>query len=412
MSEVLFTVVAILICIIAEGFFSGSEIGVVSADRLRLRHEAANGSKGAKLALKMLEKPEWLLSTTLVGTNISVVTNTTLATALVVSLFGASYSWLAVVFVAPLNWVLGEIVPKSVYQQRANEITPRAIFLLKFFSYVFYPILLVFSIITRFLTRMVGSGESGIFTLREQLISMLHMSGPEGNVTPEQSKMIRQMFKFSDTPVIQAMVPLVDVISVDRSASCAEARELALQSGHKTLVVIDQRVDNVIGMVHTLELLGLDDETPVEAYIRPVKYVGGSKSARELLDDLRHLDDSMAVLVNEFGSARGIVRATDIMQLIVSEYHDEHQLTDDDKDSIRKIAETVYIVNGNVNLDFLNDRLGIETKAGDYSTLAGYLLQKLPDIPGAGVSIQSHDITYTIEESTERRIEKVRITLP
>ncbi len=109
-----------VICLIAEGFFSGSEIGVVSADRMKLRHEAAKGSKGAQLALEMLQKPEWLLSTTLVGTNIAVVTNTTMATALMIQLFGPAYSWLAVVLVAPLIWVFGEIVPKSVFQQRAD----------------------------------------------------------------------------------------------------------------------------------------------------------------------------------------------------------------------------------------------------------------------------------------------------
>ena len=97
---------------------------MVSADQMKLRHEAAKGSRGAKLALEMLKKPEWLLSTTLVGTNIAVVTNATMATALMIYLFGDQGSWLAILLVAPLIWVFGEIVPKSVFQQRANTITP------------------------------------------------------------------------------------------------------------------------------------------------------------------------------------------------------------------------------------------------------------------------------------------------
>ena len=113
--EIAISLIIMVIALITEGFFSGSEIGVVSADRLKLRQEAAKGSSGAKLALSMLNKPEWLLSTTLVGTNISVVTNTTVATALMITLFGPDYSWLAVVIVAPLIWVFGEIVPKSVF---------------------------------------------------------------------------------------------------------------------------------------------------------------------------------------------------------------------------------------------------------------------------------------------------------
>ncbi len=138
--EIPLTLLIMLICLIAEGFFSGSEIGIVSADRMKLRHQAAKGSKGAKLALEMLKNPEWLLSTTLVGTNIAVVTNTTMATALMIQLFGAGYSWLAVVIVAPLIWVFGEIVPKSVFQQQADIITPRAIFVLKACSILFFPI--------------------------------------------------------------------------------------------------------------------------------------------------------------------------------------------------------------------------------------------------------------------------------
>ena len=97
--EILVTIIVMILCLIMEAFFSGSEIGVVSADQMKLRHEAAKGSKGAALALKMLKKPEWLLSTTLVGTNIAVVTNTTMATALMITLFGEQYSWLAVVLV-------------------------------------------------------------------------------------------------------------------------------------------------------------------------------------------------------------------------------------------------------------------------------------------------------------------------
>ena len=140
-----------VLCLIAEGFFSGSELGVVSADRMKLRHDAAKGSRGARLALEMLEKrPEWLLSTTLVGTNIAVVTNSTIATALMISLFGEAGSWLAVILVAPLIWVFGEIVPKSVFQQRADTITPYVIYVLRFFSILFWPILVVFVTLSKF----------------------------------------------------------------------------------------------------------------------------------------------------------------------------------------------------------------------------------------------------------------------
>ena len=143
--DIFTTSLIIVFCLLLEGFFSGSEIGVVSADQIKLRHRAAKGSKGARLALKMLEKPEWLLSVTLVGTNISVVTNTTMITALMLHLFGENGSWVAVLVAAPLIWIFGEIVPKSVFQQKSDVLTPYVIFVLRFFSYLFYPILIIFS---------------------------------------------------------------------------------------------------------------------------------------------------------------------------------------------------------------------------------------------------------------------------
>lgn len=413
MEEILFTLLAMIVCLIAEGFFSGSEMGVVSADRFRLRHEAAKGSKGAKLALNMLEKPEWLLSTTLVGTNISVVTNTTLATALAVNLFGSSYSWLAVVIVAPLIWIFGEIIPKSVFQQKANEITPKAIFIIKFCSYLFYPILFVFSLLTKLLAKLLGAGNHhSIFTLREQIISMLHLSEPQGDVSAEQNKMIRQMFQFSETKAVQTMIPLVNVIGINKSANCGETRELASATGYRNLLVYDQRVDNIIGMIHSLKLLGINPEEPLAPHISPVRYVSGSKMARELLDELRHSDDTIAVVVNEFGSASGIITATDIMQLIVFEYQDEFNRKGNVADLVNKISDKEYLVDANIDLRYLYDGLGIEVSKGNYSTLAGYLLQKFSDIPTQGSQIKSHDITYTIESATERKLEKIRVQLP
>ena len=140
--DALLTIILILAFLLMEGFFSGSEIGVVSADQIELRHDAAKGSRGARLALEMLKKPEWILSTTLVGTNIAVVSNTTIATAWIIELFGEQNSWLAIVFIAPLIWVFGEIVPKSIFQQRANTITPRAIFMLRLASYLYFTLYL------------------------------------------------------------------------------------------------------------------------------------------------------------------------------------------------------------------------------------------------------------------------------
>ena len=408
--EILVALLIMAVALTMEGFFSGSEIGVVSADRLKLRQQAAKGSRGAKLALSMLEKPEWLLSTTLVGTNISVVTNTTVATALMIHLFGPDYSWLAVVVAAPLIWVFGEIVPKSVFQQKANEITPHAVYILKFFSFVFYPILVIFSFLTRHLTRLVGEKKSNIFTLREQIISMSHMSEPGDEVAPGQGKMIRRMFRFSETPATQVMVPLIDVVGVDKSATCDDAIRFAAESAHRNLVVYDRRIDLIVGMVHSLELLDVDPECPLQPYIRPVRYVGGTKNVQSLLQELRKTDEGLAVVVDEYGTAKGIVTAEDIMEEVVSEMQDEFDRGRGFIPKVEKLGEKDYLVSGRIELEQLNEKLGISIRKGSYQTLAGFLLEKSHEIPPEGTFIISHGRIYTISKRTDTVIEEVRIT--
>jgi CBS domain containing-hemolysin-like protein len=408
--EILIPLFIMLLSLISEGFFSGSEIGIVSADRLKLRQKASKGSNGAKLALRLLEKPEWLLSTTLVGTNIAVVTNTTVATALMIELFGEEYSWLAIMFVAPLIWIFGEIVPKSVFQQKSNEITPVLAYILRFFSILFYPILLIFSFLTRQFTKLVGEKKSNIFTLREQIISMLHLSEPGGEVHPAQGKMIRHMFRFSETPAIHVMVPLIDVVSVDKTALCRGTIRLATSSARSNLLVHDQRVDRVVGMVRTLELLGVDREQPITQFIRPVKYISGGKNVQHLLQELREIDETFAVVVDEFGAARGIVTIEDIMEEVVSDMYDEFDAERGVARRVRKLGDQDFLVSGRIERQQLKDELGIRLRTGEFATLAGYLLEKTHNVPPEGTIIKSHGINYSIKKATDSAILEVRVT--
>ncbi len=411
MSDIALTVLIMAICLIAEGFFSGSEIGVVSADRMKLRHEAAKGSRGARLALAMLGKPEWLLSTTLVGTNIAVVTNTTMATALMIQLFGASYSWLAVVLVAPLIWVFGEIVPKSIFQQRADTITPKVIYALKFFSYLFYPILLVFSFLTRMLAWAVGDkSKQNPFTLREEIFTMMQMTAEESDIAPIEQTMIRRLFDFGETTAREVMTPLIDVVGIEQDKTCAEAVRLTRDKSHKRMPVYANRVDQVVGVLNSLDLLGLGGDTPIKPHIRQVDYVPGAKPIQDLLLEMRRESYLLAVVVDEFGGAEGIVSIEDILEEVVEDIQDEYDTNETATQWIRKQGEHDYLVSARVDLVSIKEQLGIELPDGEYASLSGFLLDKARDIPPKGAVVKYKSILFTIQNATPRAIQEVRIT--
>jgi CBS domain containing-hemolysin-like protein len=387
--DIALTLLVMVLCLIAEGFFSGSEIGVVSSDRMQLRHDAAKGSKGARLALKMLEEPEWLLSTTLVGTNIAVVTNTTMATALMMQLFGPAWSWLAVVLVAPLIWV----------------------FVLRAASYLFSPILLVFSSLARLLSKLVGGGikDQNPFTLREEIQSMVRMSADQSDIEPMEQGMIRRLFNFSETTAREVMMPLIDVAAVEADASCAAAVRVATESSHARIPVYAERVDQIIGVLDTLELLGVDGDAPIRPFVKSVSYVAPGKSIRDLLLAMRQAGQQLCVVVDEFGGAEGIVSIEDILEEVVEDIRDEYDSSEQITQWIKRLGDNSYLVSARIDLDDLADSLDIALPKGRYATLAGFLLDKAKEVPKPGTTIKYQRIRFTVQRATERVIEEVKI---
>ncbi|MDX1484767.1 MAG: hemolysin family protein [Alphaproteobacteria bacterium] len=410
--DILATVLIIAACLAAEAFFSGSEIAIVSADKLKLRHAAANGSRGASLALSMLERPEWLLSTTLVGTNICIVTNTTVATGAAIYWLGQGYGWVAVAVVTPLIWIFGEIVPKSVFQQRADTITPIAVFALRIAHFLFWPILWVFAFLTRALSWVAGDGDAkNPFTMREEIRTLVEMSSPGGDILPEERSMIRRVFRFSEVTAGEIMVPLIDVVGIDRKASSQEAIQVAVDSAHKRLPVFDQRVDKIVGTLDVLDLLSEDPEAPVAPFVRPVRCFAASKSIEELFMEFAH-SDMIAVVVDEFGGAEGIVTLEDILEEVVGELEDEFDEAVVAESMIRHAGKNRYLVSARAPVDDVNEAVGTSLPEGDYETLGGFLISLTGEIPVQGQVIEYEGFTFTILRATEQAVQEVRIVVP
>jgi CBS domain containing-hemolysin-like protein len=314
--------------------------------------------------------------------------------------------------VAPLIWVFGEIVPKSVFQQRADEIAPRAIFLLRFFSYLFSPILVVFSFLARLLGRLLGGGKGAQnpFTLREEIKTMMQMSATEGDIEPIEQDMIRRLFNFGETSVHEIMMPLIDVAMVERGASCAEARKIAIETSHARIPVYQERVDQVMGVIDTLELLGVEEDEPIRPFIKQVTYVPGGKSIHDLLVEMRRAGELLTVVVDEFGGAEGIVSIEDILEEVVEEIQDEYDEAEPDIRLIQRQEDGSLVVNARVDLSDLSEELKIELPKGRYSSLAGFLLEKAGEIPPVGSTIKYQGISFTILHGSIRSIEEVKIS--
>jgi putative hemolysin len=222
---ILMLIAAIVILLVIKGFFSGSEIALVNSDKVKLTARANQGHRGSKEVLNLFKTPDVMLGTTLVGTNIATVALTTLVTVLFLDLFGEHGDVYAFLVFTPILLILGEIVPKSIFQQKSDVVAPIAIYPLKIFSMLFYPVIIIFSRIARLFARLLGGSkvEQNLFITREQIRSVVEMTERTSSVDAFDRGRIRRVIRFSETTVGEAMIPISEVTAIDHTRGIMRA---------------------------------------------------------------------------------------------------------------------------------------------------------------------------------------------
>ena len=410
-----------IILLLLKGFFSGSEIALVNADKIKLRHAAKQGNRGAELAMKLLQKPEVLLSTTLVGTNISTIALTTIGTLLMIDLLGARGDLYAFLLYTPLFLVLGEIVPKSVYQQKTSVLTPVIIFPLSWSARLFYPVIFVFSRVARFCARLVGAGrtEQTLFITREQFRTLVDVAEQSAALSESNRGRIRRVIRFADTTVAEAMVPIAQVICLDRDKigkkSTRTAVDIVRKHGFNRLPVFENNTSNITGIVTltTWDMLALHaNEKPMSGMIKPALYVAPNQTIDSLLPELRQREDHMAIVVNEFGSAIGMITMEDIVEEVLGEIdvgYDFEEYQPKRRHEFSRIGDDVFLMDARVSISEANEVLGINLPAREFHTLGGLIMARLRRIPREGDYIVELGYRLTVIEATERALIKLRV---
>jgi putative hemolysin len=408
---------AMVVFLLLKGFFSGSEIALVNSDKLKLRHKAREGDKGARLVLKLFETPDVILGTTLVGNNIATVVFTTIGTMAMIGAFGDAGDLYAILLLTPLALILGEVVPKSVYQHTSDLIAPIIIHPLRWFSFLFYPVIFIFSRVARFAARLVGGGaaQQNVFINREQLRSVLEMAERGSNVDSFDRVRIRRAIRFSETLVGEAMVPVGEIVAIGRNQTTGDAIDLVRRFGYNRLPVYEGNTSNVVGIC-TLNTWVLMDDTladhPLQELTNPALYVSALQTIDQLLPTLRSREDHMAIVVNEFGSCIGMITMEDIIEEVVGEIdvgYDFEEYLPRRRRIFEMLDESTYLMSARLPISEANDVLGIDLTPSEAHTLGGMVMTRLRHIPHAGEYVVESGYRFTVQTASERAIEKLRV---
>ena len=401
-------ILILVVCILVEGFFSGSEIALVNADKFRLALAVDAGSRRALSALHMVKHPAKFFATTLLGTNICTVTGSVVTTLFIIDRFGASYAALAILY-WPFTLILGELVPKSIYQYYADKIVMRVAPVLFGASVVLYPIIWLLSKFTDKLLGTVAKRESTEPSIsREELEIILDVGHPEkSDMQLMERTMISRIFDLADKRIKNIMTPLVDVVAIPISSSRDEASSILEKQGFSRIPVYEGRVFNVVGVLEGFELLFGKKDASVKELSRPAFYVPEEMPLDELLLAMKRKGEQIAVAVDEYGGATGLVTAEDLLEEVVGEIRDEH---DESATPYVRLGWHHYLINGRMEIDDVNEKLKLDIPLGDYKTIAGFMIHKLEKIPKVGENFQSGQFIFTVRRATERAVIDIEVS--
>jgi len=407
----------IVILLLIKGFFSGSEIALVNSDKVKLTARANQGHRGSKEVLNLFKTPDVMLGTTLVGTNIATVALTTLVTVLFIDLFGERGDVYAFLVFTPILLVLGEIVPKSVFQQKSDVVAPIAIYPLKIFSIIFYPIIIIFSRIARLFARLLGGGkvEQNLFMTREQIRSVVEMTERTSSVDAFDRGRIRRVIRFSDTTVGEAMIPISEVTAINSNRGIMRAIATVRRMGYNRLPVYKGNISNITGIATLTTWDLMEKSTTLKQLadvVKPAQYVLQFQTIDELLPILRQREDHMAVVVDEYGSATGIITMEDIVEEVVGDIdvgYDFEEYLPRRKKVFETLEDDTHLVDSRLSVSEVNDLLEINLNTKASYTIGGLLLNQIGHIPDYGESMTEQGYKFSVHERTDKAIQKIKI---
>ncbi|MBW6461750.1 MAG: hemolysin family protein [DPANN group archaeon] len=408
-----FVILAILIALSA--FFSASEIALLSLGRITRHKMVKEKVKNSKIIAKLLEDPNKLLITILIGNNLVNVSASALATSIGIFLFGSVGIGIAVGVMTFFILLFGEVLPKSYAVHNKEKFAifvAKPIYLLQKFQ---SPLILFMSaIINKFMDYYGLTDKDKILVTEEVVMSAVTIGMEDGEIDPEEKELIHNVFEFDDTEVQDVMVPRINMCCIEKSISLFEVLKFIDKTNFSRVPVYEDVHDKIIGILYTKDLLkyvGKNvDSFSLKTIVRPAIFVPETKKIDELLKEFKLQKVHIAMVVDEYGGIAGLVTLEDLLEELVGEIYDE---TDVSKNMIRKEGKKTFIVDGEAEIDdverVLRVKLFSDNPELDYDTISGLVLDELGRVPVVGDILELNMVSISIEKMDRQKIISLNI---
>lgn len=413
-----FSIIAILVLMVLSGFFSGSETAFTAASRVRLRSREKEGDKRAALVNRIREEKDRMIGALLLGNNMVNILASALATSVLIRLFGESGVIYATLIMTLLVLIFAEVLPKTYAFHHAETMAMRIAPILRFVIMIFAPVTEAVTWIVRKVLMIFGVDISrvGAGSHLELLRGAIEMhEGPEQE-TQEQRAMLRSILDLAEVDIEDIMTHRKNVEMIDADKPIEEIIQDVLNSPHTRLPLWRENPDNIVGVLHTKQLLrevmdvgGNLDNIQISRIMMDPWFIPETTILYDQLQAFRDRKEHFAVVVDEYGTFMGIATLEDILEEIVGDIDDEH---DEAMTGVRRLSNGSYIIDGEVTIRDLNREFEWGLPHDEYATIAGLILFESQMVPDVGQSFRFHDFQMDIVRKNRNQITLVRVTPP
>lgn len=401
-------IIIMAVCLLLSAYFSATETAFSSANVTRLKMLAEKGNSRAALACRLLERYDKLLSTILIGNNIVNIAMASLATALFVKSFGDAGATLSTIVVTVVVLIFGEISPKSIAKDCAENWAMTAAPFLRCLIWLLMPLNALFSLWKKLLARMFHlDGDNKMSP--EELLMLVNEVQQEGSIDKDEGDLLKNAIGFSEQEAQDILIHRVDLAALPVDATKEEVADLFTQTKYSRLLIYREDIDHIIGTIHQKDFYvgcGVTDK-PLEEILSPVMFVLENEPISLLLKKLQLAKTQVAVVVDEYGGTCGIVTMEDILEELVGEIWDEH---DEVIEEFRKQSDGSYLVACSADLDDLYDLFDMKpSEEYDASSVSGWVMEEIGRVPDVGDRFRADGLEVCVTRVEHRRVMEIRV---
>ncbi|MBR3468728.1 MAG: HlyC/CorC family transporter [Lachnospiraceae bacterium] len=405
--------IILFILIVLSAFFSSAETALTAANKVRLRSLEEEGNKRAARVNKLLDHNSKMLSAILIGNNVVNLSASALAATMAMRI---SLAVSIATFVLTLViLIFGEVIPKTWAMHFADRLALAYGGVIYALTTVLTPLIFLIDKISGLVLFLfhVDPNEKTSTMTENELKTYVDVSHEDGVIESEEREIIYNVFEFSDALAKDIMIPKVNMVTVNVNDNYHEVLSVFRKHMYTRLPVYEEDKDNIIGLINIKDFILTDDPEhfQIRNILREAHFTYEYKKISDLLYEIREKTTSVTFVVNEYGVTVGMITLEDLLEEIVGEIRDEYD--QDEVEKIKKIDDRNYLIEGSMNLDDVNDTLGISLASEEYDSIGGILIEHLDDLPEDGESVTLEDGTVLkVQGLDQNRIVKVLLTLP